>query len=163
MFSICLFQGEGELRGNRGFFLPCSLRDPQCHEEYLGCSRCSVNSKVVSTHREPKPINPCAPLEEQGSSRTLRTPTWCSEVFVVLFWRDRRFKSFKQDFPAGAVDENPPASARDVGLIPGPGRVHMPHSNEAQAPQILKPECLEPLLHNKKSHSNEKLAGCNEE
>ena len=83
-------------------------------------------------------------------------------MLVVVFWRDRRFKSFEQDFPAGAVDENPPASARDVGLIPGPGRVHMPQSNEAQAPQILKPECLEPLLHSKKSHSNEKLARCND-
>ena len=25
--------------------------------------------------------------------------------------------------------KNPPASARDMGLIPGPGRSHMPRSN----------------------------------
>ena len=29
------------------------------------------------------------------------------------------------DFPGGAVVKNPPASAGDMGLIPGPGRSHM--------------------------------------
>ena len=33
------------------------------------------------------------------------------------------------DFPGGAVVENPPASAGDTGLSPGPGRSHMPWSN----------------------------------
>ena len=27
--------------------------------------------------------------------------------------------------------KNPPANAGDMGLIPGPGRSHMPQSNEA--------------------------------
>ena len=80
-----------------------------------------------------------------------------------MSWRDRGFKSFKQDFPAGAVDKNPPASAQDMCLIPGPGRFHMPQSNEDCVPQIPKPECLEPVLRSKKSHSNEKLAHGNEE
>ena len=30
------------------------------------------------------------------------------------------------DFPGGIVVKNPPASAGDTGLIPGPGRSHMP-------------------------------------
>ena len=30
------------------------------------------------------------------------------------------------DFPGGAVDRNLPASAGDMGSIPGPGRFHMP-------------------------------------
>ena len=42
------------------------------------------------------------------------------------------------DFPGGAVDKNPPASARDMGCIPDSGRSHLP---EAQA--------SESLLHNK--------------
>ena len=33
------------------------------------------------------------------------------------------------DFPGGAVVENPPAIAGDMGLIPGRGRSHMPRSN----------------------------------
>ena len=33
------------------------------------------------------------------------------------------------DFPGGAVVKNPPANAGDTGLIPGPGRSHMPRSN----------------------------------
>ena len=33
------------------------------------------------------------------------------------------------DFPGGAVVENLPANARDMGSIPGPGRSNMPWSN----------------------------------
>ena len=32
------------------------------------------------------------------------------------------------NFPGGTVDRNPPANAGDMGLIPGPGRFHMPWS-----------------------------------
>ena len=32
-------------------------------------------------------------------------------------------------FPGGAAVKNPPASAEDTGLCPGPGRSHMPQSN----------------------------------
>ena len=41
------------------------------------------------------------------------------------------------DFPGGAVVKNPPANAGDMGSSPGPGRSHMPLSNEAHAPQLL--------------------------
>ena len=34
-----------------------------------------------------------------------------------------------RDFPGGAVVKNPPTNAGDTGLIPGPGRSHMPWSN----------------------------------
>ena len=30
-----------------------------------------------------------------------------------------------QDFPSGAVDKNPPASAGDMGSVSGQGRFHM--------------------------------------
>ena len=40
-------------------------------------------------------------------------------------------------FPGGAVVKNPPANAGNMGSIPGPGRSHMPRSNEARAPQLL--------------------------
>ena len=36
-------------------------------------------------------------------------------------------------------------------------------SSRARKPQILKPACLEPVLHNKRSHDNEKPAHRNEE
>ena len=35
----------------------------------------------------------------------------------------------KWDFPDGTVGNNPPPNARDMGLIPGPGRFHMPWGN----------------------------------
>ena len=34
-----------------------------------------------------------------------------------------------QGFPGGLVVKNPPVSAGDVDLIPGPGRSHMQWSN----------------------------------
>ena len=43
------------------------------------------------------------------------------------------------DLPGGAVVKNPPANAGDMGLIPDLGRSHMPQSNQARAPQLLKP------------------------
>ena len=33
------------------------------------------------------------------------------------------------DFPGGAVARNPPANAKDMGSIPGLGRLHMPWSS----------------------------------
>ena len=39
--------------------------------------------------------------------------------------------------PGGSVVKNRPANARDTGLIPGPGRSHMPQSTYAHAPQPL--------------------------
>ena len=38
-------------------------------------------------------------------------------------------KKQRQDFPGGAVVNNPPANEGDMGLSPGPGRSHMPWSN----------------------------------
>ena len=38
-------------------------------------------------------------------------------------------QKFNKGFPGGAVVKNPPANAGDTGLIPGPGRSHMPRSN----------------------------------
>ena len=39
-------------------------------------------------------------------------------------------------FPGGSVVKNPPAKAGDMGSIPDLGRLHMPQSNEARAPQL---------------------------
>ena len=40
-------------------------------------------------------------------------------------------------FPGGAVVENLPANAGDMGSSPGLGRSHMPRSNSAREPQLL--------------------------
>ena len=56
-----------------------------------------------------------------------------------------------KDFPGGTGVGNPPANAGDMGSSPGPGRSHMPQSNEARVPQLLslrsrarKPQLLSP-------------------
>ena len=48
-------------------------------------------------------------------------------------------KQQKEDLPGGPAVKNPPVNAGDTGMIPGPGRSHMPQSNRANALQLLKP------------------------
>ena len=47
------------------------------------------------------------------------------------------YKTNDPGFPGGTVVKNPPANAGDTGSSPGPGRSHMPWSNQARAPQLL--------------------------
>ena len=80
-------------------------------------------------------------------------------------------------FPGGTVVENLPANAGDMGSGPGPedptcrgatkpvchnywACVLEPtsHNYWAHEPQLLKPMCLDPTLHSKRSHRNEKPA-----
>ena len=42
---------------------------------------------------------------------------------------DPCLKQMRGDFPGGVVVKNPPANAGHMGLIPGPGRSHMPRNN----------------------------------
>ena len=63
-------------------------------------------------------------------------------------------------FPGGAVAKNLPASARDMGSIPGPGRSHMPRSNYARAPELLslwsrarEPQLLSPHTTTTEAHT----------
>ena len=66
-----------------------------------------------------------------------------------------RKNSTLEEFPGGEVDKNLPTNAGDTGLIPGPGRVHLPQSNWAHESQLLAYEQnswslrgLWPLSHN---------------
>ena len=65
----------------------------------------------------------------------------------------------QRDFPGDTVVKNPPANARDTGLIPGPGRSHMPRTNQACAPQLLslhsracEPQLLSPHAATTEAH-----------
>ena len=73
------------------------------------------------------------------------------------------FKKEWNDLPGGAVDKNPPDSAGDMGSVPGLERLHVPRSNKAWAPQLPKLTSLEPVLSNKRGHSNKKPIYHNEE
>ena len=67
------------------------------------------------------------------------------------------------DIPGSQVVKNPPANAEDVGLIPGPG-TKIPHAmgQLSLCATTTEPTCcrssraLEPVLHNKRIHCNEK-------
>ena len=53
--------------------------------------------------------------------------------FMTFFF----LNSIYMGSPGGAVLKNLPANAEDTGSSPGPGRSHMPQSNQARAPQLL--------------------------
>ena len=57
---------------------------------------------------------------------TLQAATLPKGVFSWTF--ASMLKMFDWGFPGGSVDKNPDASAGDMGLIPDPGRSHMPQS-----------------------------------
>jgi len=42
---------------------------------------------------------------------------------------EKNLKMGRRNFLSGTVDKNLPANAGDMGLIPGPGRFHIPHNN----------------------------------
>ena len=65
-----------------------------------------------------------------GSKRLLRSPNIRS---VEMF-----FKKVLKGFPGGTVVENLPANAGHTGSSPGLGRSHMPWSNWAREPQLLR-------------------------
>ena len=62
----------------------------------------------------------------------------------------------KIGFPGGSVLKNLATSAGNVGSIPDLGRPHELQSNEVHEPQLLSLCVLEPMLHSKRSHWNEK-------
>ena len=71
----------------------------------------------------------------------------------------RNQKEMLGGFPGGAVVKNPPDNAGDTGSSPGPGRSHMPRSNEAHAPQLLslrsrarEPQLLSPRATTTEAH-----------
>ena len=82
---------------------------------------------------------------------------------TTMKWWVRFFLSPHSDFPGGAVDRNLSAISRDIGFISGPGRFHMPWSNQTYAPQLLKATSLEPVLCNERRHRNEKSMPSNQE
>ena len=57
--------------------------------------------------------------------------TMCYSTFCFL--HDLRDE---QGFPGGVVVKNPPATAGDMGLSPGPGRYHMPRKNKVRVLQL---------------------------
>ena len=61
----------------------------------------------------------------------------CEIVNMKLVLLGNLFKIIDRGFPGGAVVENLPANAGDIGSSPGLGRSHMPRSNCAHEPQLL--------------------------
>ena len=57
--------------------------------------------------------------------------------YLVTLHQTLYLKDNAGNFPGGTVDKNPPPNVGDTGLIPGPGRSHMPLSNSASVPQLL--------------------------
>ena len=69
-------------------------------------------------------------------------------------------KGGRKCFPGGAVVENLPANAEDMGSSPGLGRSHMPRHVEQLGPwaTTTEPARLEPVLRNKRGRDSERPA-----
>ena len=121
--------GRKDLNGE-GFFPPAQF-STTLQEPWISVARIFLLSSGIST----SPFLCCRRTNSHTNSCPLPTTPF---IFS--------FKTSKEDFPGGAVDQNLPASAGDVGWIPGSGRFHMPKSNEAGVLQVLKPKCPDPML-----------------
>ena len=67
-----------------------------------------------------------------------------------------RVKNGDHNFPGGPVVKNQPANDRDMGSIPGPGKILHAAEPLSKHATLLKPENQEPVFHNKRGHCNEK-------
>ena len=56
---------------------------------------------------------------------------WSNSLLTVVWFEWWKSRPSHSVFPGGTVDKNVPANAKDTGLIPGPGRFHMPQSSWA--------------------------------
>ena len=91
------------------------------------------------------------PMVKQGLPETSRKSA--SETSLVAQWL--RIHLSMQGTRVGAlVREDPTCHGATKP---------MRHNYWACVPQLLKPTCLEPVLHNKRSHRNKKPVHCNEE
>ena len=60
-------------------------------------------------------------------------------AFLLVFHRSHYLlENITGDFPDGPVVRNLPASAGNMGLIPGPGESHLPQSNSTHVSQLLR-------------------------
>ena len=50
-------------------------------------------------------------------------------MYDKIHYKLKKKRKENRDFPDGTVNENPPANAGEVGLIPGLGKFHMPWNN----------------------------------
>ena len=113
------------------------LRKRQAREREVGRSLWIPRQKIKA-----KPtISECVARWAWGWSGELEDRSYseykgnlvCAFKLLLIF----SAKKNPLGFPGGAVVKNLPANAGDTGLSPGPGRSHMPRSNEAHAPQLL--------------------------
>ena len=93
---------------------------------------------------------------------------WIRNVKLkILKYRKKIFVALDKipwDFPGGTADKNLPANAGSTCLISGLGRFLILQGNWARASQLPSLRvvnywslcALEPVLHNKRSHHNEK-------
>ena len=66
------------------------------------------------------------------------------------------FNSTDLGLLAGSLVKNPPANAGDMGSIPSPGRSRCHGATKPVHHSYWRPNTLEPVLQNKRSHHNEK-------
>ena len=102
------------------------------------------------------PFSSCVGLGNQVTGVILPKGLWRKSILVLKNWLivlNLNFynEHYFRDFPGGPVVESLPASAGDMGSIPGLGGSHMLQNNWAHVPQLLslhsrvsEPQLLKP-------------------
>ena len=72
---------------------------------------------------------------ESKTKQSLPSPLFC---LLLHYHHHHYFKKHWGGFPGGPVIKNPPAIAKDIGVIPDPRRSHVLRGNETCAPELLK-------------------------
>ena len=71
-------------------------------------------------------------LWEISGRETLQCILFALSEHIQFYFKSNLKKSkIGTSLLVGTVDKNPPANARDIGSIPGPGGFHVPQSNLA--------------------------------
>ena len=75
-----------------------------------------------------------APGDGEGQGNLVCCSPWVRKESDTTERLNNNLNMELLDFPGGAVHKSLPANSGDIGSIPGPGRFHMPHSNQALVP-----------------------------
>ena len=66
---------------------------------------------------------------QSGGETMIHLKQCCTQTAILFFTSVLYSINYMWDLPGGALVKSPPANAGDRGSSPGPGRSHMPRSN----------------------------------